>query len=385
MGEQYLSDFVIGEGKPGKFPLDLILCRDCFLLQLSHTTPPSLLYTERYGYKSGVSQTMRDELNQIANEAESLVELKSNDLVLDIGANDGTLLKAYKTKGIRLVGFDPVAKFGEEFNGPSEVFINDYFRAGPFQKKFSRSKAKIITAIAMFYDLDDPNAFLADIVKVLTSDGIFIVQQNYVVEMLNKNALDNMVHEHLCYYSFSSLENLLSRHGLEIFDVKLRDINGGSFRTYICQKGKRPISKSVYQLRTNERSLKMQDKKLYDDFAKKVKLNGKKLTNFIKKITKNGKKVYVYGASTRGNTLLQYYGLDNDLIEAAVERNPEKWGKKIASVGIPIISEEQARKDHPDYMLVLPWHFREEFLEREKEYLANGGHFIFPLPDFEVV
>jgi hypothetical protein len=246
-------------------------------------------------------------------------------------------------------------------------------------------KANIVTAISCFYDMEEPNSFLSDVRKILDKDGVFIIQQNYLVEMLKQNAFDNIVHEHLEYYSLFSLENLLKRHGLEVFNVEKSDINGGSFRTYISNKGKRRAMKSVINMRVKEKNMNLKSVRIYTDFAERVKNNKNILHKFVSNLVKINKKIFVYGASTRGNTLLQYYGLDNKLIKAAAERNPEKWGKKIASVGIPIISEEQARKERPDYMLVLPWFFKKEFLQREKNYLKLGGHFIFPLPKFEVI
>jgi hypothetical protein len=233
--------------------------------------------------------------------------------------------------------------------------------------------------------MEEPNAFVSDVKKILNRKGVFVIQQNYLVKMLTQNAFDNIVHEHLEYYSLIALSNLLEKHGLEVFDVEKRQLNGGSFRTFIGFKGVRHASLSVYEQLELEKLIAMNRRKIYVDFAKRIKKVRKEVTEFIKKEKKKGKKIYVYGASTRGNTLLQFFGLDNQLIEKAVERNPEKWGTKIASVQIPIISETQARAEKPDYMLVLPWFFREEFLRREKDYLKSGGHFIFPLPQLEII
>jgi hypothetical protein len=232
--------------------------------------------------------------------------------------------------------------------------------------------------------MEEPNVFIEDVKKIMKEDGILIIQQNYLVKMLRQNAFDNIVHEHLEYYSLLSLTNLLAKHNFEVFDIEERELNGGSFRTYIAIKGKRKISRAVAKMARYEKRLKLNNKKIYLEFAKRIKNNKQKLLNFIKNKKKKGKLIYLYGASTRGNTLLQYFELDNKLIEKAVERNPEKWGKIIASVGIPIVSEEQARKETPDYMLVLPWFFRKEFLKRESSYLKRGGHFIFPLPRLEI-
>jgi len=385
LGNQYLSDFVRVDRKPKSFPLNMVLCKDCFLVQLDYSAPSKYLYTERYGYKSGINQTMQEELKEIAQKClKKTKKLKEKIVAVDIGANDGTLLKNYP-KNIYRIGVEPITKFAKEARQYSDKVINDFFTYESFYKALKNKKADIVTIISCFYDMEEPNKFISDVKKIMKEDGICVIQQNYLVGMLKQNAFDNIVHEHLEYYSLLSLNNLINKHGLEVFDVELRELNGGSFRTYIAFKGKRRVTKAVEKLNKYEKKLGLNKKNVYLDFAKRIKNNKKKLFKFIKKESENGKTIYLYGASTRGNTLLQYFGLDNKFIKKAVERNPEKWGKIIASVGIPIISEKEARKDKPDYMLVLPWFFKKEFLKREKGYLDNGGHFIFPLPKFEVI
>lgn len=385
LGRLYLSDFVKSNKKPEKYPLSLVLCNNCYLLQLKHTVPQSKLYTNHYGYRSGINQTMRNELKDIVTKTlEKVKNNKENLLVVDIGANDGTLLQFYP-KSVGRIGIEPIKKLAEECKKNATIVINDFFSYHTYSKDAGELKADIITAISCFYDMEDPPAVLADITKILKEDGIFVIQQNYLVEMLVRNAFDNIVHEHLEYYSLTSLQHLLREYNLEVFDLELRELNGGSFRTYICYKSKRKITKAVLRQMKIEKKINLTHKKIYRDFAERVQNNKKKLYSFIKKQVNSGKKVYVYGASTRGNTLLQYYGLDNTLIEKGVERNPEKWGKRIASVDIPIISEKQARIEKPDYLLILPWFFKDEFLKREHRYLQSGGHFIFPLPTFNVI
>lgn len=384
LGNLYLSDFRTDNKKPPKYPLDLVLCQKCFLLQLRHTTPASLLYTDNYGYKSGINKTMQDELKNIVLKSSSKLKNKTQLTVLDIGANDGTLLKYYPKTFYR-VGIEPISKLAKEAKKYSNLIINDFFTYEAVNKAKKNIQADIITAVSCFYDIKDPNKFISDVKKILKEEGVFIIQQNYLAEMLSKNAFDNIVHEHLEYYSLLSLSNLLSRHNLEVFDVEIRNLNGGSFRTYIATKGKRKITNAVRKLEAKEKNLKLDNKNIYLEFTKRIKNNKLALVKFIKKQFKDGRKVYLYGASTRGNTLIQYFGLNNRYIHFAVERNPEKWGKKISSMQIPIISEAQARKDKPEFMLVLPWFFKEEFLERENEYLKNGGHFIFPLPELEII
>lgn len=385
LGDLYLSEFSEDNKKPASYPLSLILCTDCLLLQLKHTAPAKVLYTDNYGYKSGINNTIQADLKNISQNAlKKLNSPKGKFICIDIGANDGTLLKNYP-KGVFKVGIEPIRKLAEECKKHADVVINDFFSYKAFKKVLDGKKAKIVTAISCFYDIDEPNKFVSDVTKILDENGIFVIQQNYLKSMLELKAFDNIVHEHLEYYSLHSLNSLLKRHNLEVFDVEMNIINGGSFRTYIAFKGKREIEKSVINLLEEERKNELHTKKPYKQFAKEIRNNKRKIVDFIKKEVKKGKKVYVYGASTRGNTLLQYFKLNNKLIAKAVERNPEKWGKKIASLGIPIISEDQARSEKPEYMLVLPWFFKTEFLQREKKYLEAGGHFIFPLPEVEII
>lgn len=385
LGKQYLSDFVKTNKKPKAFPLTIVVCKKCNLVQLDYNVPQKYLYTERYGYKSGINQTMQNELKGIALESlRKIKKSKEKIVAVDIGANDGTLLSFYP-KSVHRISVEPIKKFAKMAKKYSDEVVNNFYTYEAYKKNTKNLKADIVTAISCFYDMEEPNKFVDDVKKIMKDDGIFVIQQNYLVKMLEINAFDNIVHEHLEYYSLLSLNYLLERHGMEVFDVQERELNGGSFRTYIALKGKREISKNVLKMQTYEKKLKLNNKKIYLDFAKRIKNEKEKIVNFIKKETKKGKKVYLYGASTRGNTMLQYFGLNNKYIKFAVERNPEKFGKIIASVGIPIISEEKARKDKPEYMLVLPWFFKIEFLQREKEYLKQGGHFIFPLPKFEVI
>lgn len=369
-----------------KYPLILMRCVGCSLVQLSQSVPKKLLYTKDYGYRSGINKTMQNELSEIVKSIEELIKFPKGAIAIDIGSNDATLIKNYSQKSVIKVGFDPIAKFASAYDQVNEIFINNFFNKKDFRKRFVSQKAQAITAISMFYDIEDPNVFISDIVDCLDKSGLLVIQQNYLLSMLNQNAFDNIVHEHLEYYSLYSLERLLDRHGLEVFDVIESSLNGGSFRTYIGFKDANwRKNKRVQILRDKELISGLVTKSPYEAFSQRIALLRKKTLDFIKNEINNNKRFYVYGASTRGNTILQYYGLNSKYILAAAERNPEKWGKVIASSGIPVISEAQARIDKPDYMLVLPWFFKKEFLEREKEYIRLGGKLVFPLSDLEVI
>ena len=396
LGNLYVSNFLEENDRGELFsaPLELVLCNShdggCGLLQLRDTASHEMMY-RNYWYRSGINKTMTDELNGIAQKMESLTKLSSGDYVVDIGANDGTLLRGYKTEKLNLVGYEPANNL-EQYNsvGTTKVF-KDFFNASVWEKEFSGKKAKVITAIAMFYDLEDPNAFVVDIASILDKNGVFVIQQSYLPLMLKTNEIGNVCHEHLEYYSLLSMENLMKRHDLEIFDVELNDINGGSFRTYIRHKEKgnalAPIGADirVTGLLEYEKKLGLNDKHVYEEFVKRVEKIKKQVVDFVRKEVAEGKKIYVYGASTKGNTVLQYFGLDSSLITAAAERNPDKWGKKTVGTNIPIISEAQARAEKPDYFLVLPWHFLREFKERETKFFAVGGKFIVPFPELMII
>jgi len=398
LGEHYVSDFISPGASDGtKAPLELVICRRCRLLQLKHTVPGETMY-RNYWYRSGTNQTMRNALADIANKAETLIHMHGGDSVVDIGCNDGTLLAAYKTVGIRKVGFDPAENLAVFSGKIADKLVVGYFDAETFQADadLRGCRPKIVTSIAMFYDLENPNKFVSDIKTVMDPEGLWIVQMSYLPLMLKTNEFGNICHEHLEYYSLKSFEYLLNLHGFEIVDVELNDINGGSMRAYIRNRNADPnrFADATYRelaaeraqaLREQEAHLGLDDIEVYREFAVWVDRIREDVVGFIKDQVGRGKKVYVYGASTKGNTLLQYFGLDRTLITAAAERNPDKWGKVTVGTHIPIVSEEQARSENPDYFLVLPWHFLEEFQAREKEYLLGGGRFIVPMPHFRLI
>ena len=384
LGDQYVPDFITAEGKSPKAPLELVRCKSCGLIQLRHTFSRASLY-RHYWYKSGISPTMRRALSDLAAKALEVAHPKYDDIVVDIGCNDGTLLRAYNTPGLMLVGFEPAENLAPEARRGTDWVFNDFFNARTYTQKFARSKAKIITSVAMFYDLEDPNNFVADVAHILAPDGVWVVQQNYLATMLEHNGFDNIGHEHLEYYSLGTMRRLLERHGLQIFEVDTNDVNGGSFRTFICHTGQFPLGESVSSMESHEARLALDEHATYEKFASHIEKIRLQLHEFVAQEVKSGKTVYVYGASNRGNTILQYCGLDHTLIKKATDANPEKWGRKTAGTLIPIVPKEEARRDRPDYFLVLPHHFIEEIRREESQYLKSGGKLIVPLPEFHLV
>ena len=398
LGDQYVSNFISpGELDGIKTPLELVLCRRCRLLQLRHTAPAELMY-QNYWYRSGTNETMRNALADIAMQSELLIHLKQDDSVLDIGCNDGTLLAAYKKEHVYKIGFDPAENLAIHSRKVADSLNVGYFEAESYFRdpELAGHRPKIVTSIAMFYDLEDPNRFVQDVKTVMHPDGLWVVQMSYLPLMLKTNEIGNICHEHLEYYSLQSFEYLLGRHDFEVVDADLNDINGGSIRAYIRNRSADPTAfaddtfremaaERVRALREKENRMGLDDIRAYKEFAIWADRIKQDVTSFIRDQVGLGKKVYIYGASTKGNTLLQYYGLNNELITAAAERNPDKWGKRTIGTHIPIVSEEEARAARPDFFLVLPWHFIEEFQSREKDYLLSGGRFIVPMPHFTLI
>ncbi len=384
LGNQYVSDFVTSRGKNPLAPLELVRCSSCGLVQLRHTFPRNSLY-RHYWYRSGISGTMRAALSNIVSQTCEVVKPTAGDLVLDIGCNDGTLLRSYPNLGLYRVGFEPAENLVPDARKGTDLIFNEFFGYRVFKQRFGESKAKIITSIAMFYDLEAPNEFVSDVAKCLDSAGVWVIQQNYLVTMLEQNGFDNIGHEHLEYYSLDTLTKLLHGHGLEVFRVQTNDVNGGSFRTYVCHKGDYPIEDNVNEMREREAELFSDNPAIYLRFASSIRRVRSKVKKFVSEQVNLGKTVYVYGASNRGNTILQYCGLDHRLVGKAVDANSEKWGRKTVGTRIPIISKAEGRKDRPDYFLILPHHFLDEIIREEKTYIDSGGKFIVPLPEFRVI
>src|SRR5437667_2346712 len=384
LGNQYVSDFVDSDGKSPRAPLELVRCRTCGLVQLKHTFSRTSLY-RHYWYKSGISTTMRKALAELASKTCAIANPRPGDLVVDIGCNDGTLLRGYATDGLIRVGFEPAENLvGEARRGTDWVF-NEFFNAGSLKKKFGNRKAKIVTSVAMFYDLENPNDFVADVARILDPNGVWTDQQNYLGSMLQRYGFDSIGNEHLEYYSLANMQALLKMHALEVFDVETNDVNGGSLCTFIGHLGKHPIAKSVTDLERQEAQLNLDKALTFAKFASEIQKLRNQIREFVVGEVSRGKVVYVYGASNRGNTILQYCGLDHTLVKKAADANPEKWGRRTVGTLIPIVSKEEAREDHPDYFLILPHHFLFEIVQDEQDYLNSGGKLIVPLPRFRIV
>ena len=378
LGNLYVSNFVKKNNiKNGpKAPLKLLFCNKCTLIQLSHIAPQEIMYKRFYWYRSGVTKTMKNGLKNIYTESLKYVNLKKNDVVLDIGANDGTLLNYFRKKYVT-IGCEPANNLKDNLKKNCDYVLNDFWSKNGLKKILNKNKLKkpkIITAIGMFYDLEEPNKFIKDATESLGENGIFIAQLMCLKSMIEKNDLGNICHEHIEFYSLKSIKFLFEENGMEIFKIEKNDINGGSYRIY-CRKFKNGSIKLP-----KENVLK-----LMKGFIKRVKKNKNLIVKFINKKIRENKKIYLYGASTKGNTVLQYYGINHKMIPYAAERSSEKWGKYTIGTGIKIIPESTARELKPDYFFVTPWGFIKEFVKREKKWLKNGGSFILPFPKFKLI
>jgi GDP-mannose 4,6-dehydratase len=389
LGEQIITSRfpIYGDYSTPKTPIDLCVCHECGLLQLLQTTFSSELYEYEYGYRSGINNTMRAHLKQYQEEIlDTVKSMKHGDTIVDIGSNDSTMLQYYSNEYKR-IGVDPTGKQFYQYYGDVELIPN-YFNVANFRERYPDIHPKIVSSISMFYDLPDPVQFAKDICEILDDDGIWTCEQSYVLSMLRTNSIDTICHEHLEYYALRQIKKIADMANFKIINIVFNDCNGGSFRIYFAKKGSplyQECSELIASILQNEIEYGLLDTKhIYTKFIEDCDKEVRKLLDLLHTINKNGKRAYIYGASTKGNCLLQYANIGEDFIKYAVERNPNKVGK-MTNTGIEIISEETMRENPPDYLLVLPWHFRDEIIVREDAFLEGGGQFIFPFPHFEIV
>ena len=402
LGELYVSDFLDTENKKEyedreKAPLTMIMDNTIGAPRLTSVVDPDKMYG-KYWYRSGTNLSMTNQLKNIAEEVSSRVNYKKGDVWLDIACNDGTMFKFIPSEFTKL-GIDPVEdSYLEQSSGLADVVVQDYFSKKSYDATgYSDKKCKVITTIAMFYDLDDPNPFIDDIHEILDENGVWVIQLSYTPLMVKQMAFDNICHEHVYYFSLNSIKKLLEPKGFKIVDCSLNDTNGGSCRIYLQKNEAKITSFGTAPLRDvckyrveslldyENNHLDISNIKVWNEFRDNLEKMKTETVDFIRKEVAAGKKVYGYGASTKGNTLLQYYGLTADDVTAIAERSPAKFGKFTVGTHIPIVSEKEMRDAKPDYLLVLPWHFIKEFVERESEFINGGGKFIVPCPKFEVI
>lgn len=388
LGEQYLTG-VFPKSKNetiSKGPVDLVWCPDSGLLQLKQSYNIDEMYGENYGYRSGLNQSMVNHLQHKANTLLRQFPVQSGDVILDIGSNDATSLKTYPSN-LKRIGMDPTGQKFIQFYEDGIELIPDFFSAASFRKVYPNLQPKIITSIAMFYDLESPMDFVKEIAEILDENGIWHFEQSYMPSMLRTNSYDTICQEHLEFYSFQVVKNMLEKNGLKVLDVQMNAINGGSFAVTAAKRNSKftPNYPVINWLLDQELNMGLNTPKPFRDFEERVFKHRESLLKLIDSLVADGKKILGYGASTKGNVLLQFCGITEKHIPAIAEVNSDKFGCFTPGTNIPIISEKEARAMQPDYFFVLPWHFKHSILEREKEYIANGGKFIFPLPEIEII
>ena len=369
-----------------KREVTIVMCKQCKLIQLNNNFSSKYLYSNDYGYRTGINKTMSEHVRKLVKFTSNKMKLKKNDAVLDIASNDGTLLNYYDKK-IITVGVDPILKKYKQFYNQIDFKVDDFFNIQALKRKKINTKFKVITALSMFYDLKNPNKFLSGIKKILDIDGIFILEHADLLSLLKNNLFDTICHEHLEYYSSKIIFDLMKRNRLRVFDVQKNNVNGGSTRYYISHDTSKfnTKTKSLNKLIEEEKRFKLDSVITFKNFEKKLIRKKKEMIKFILKQKKNNKVIHGYGASTKGNVLLQYFDITNKHIDLIAERNPQKFNKFTPGTKIKITSENYSRKLKPDYYLVLPWHFRKEIVKREKKTRMKGTKLIFPLPQMKII
>lgn len=401
LGEHYVSDFLLDPEteyeQRQRSPLTLVLDEEIGAPKLTKMVDLGKMYG-KYWYHSGTNASMTNQLKEIATEVSNRIKYNKNDIWLDIACNDGTMFRFIPDEFIKL-GIDPVEdSFLKLSSGLADVVVQDFFSMDAYQRTgFGNQKCKVITTIAMFYDLEDPHKFIDDVKAILSDNGVWVIQMSYTPLMVEQMAFDNICHEHVYYYSLNSIKKLLEPHGFKIVDCSLNDTNGGSFRVYLQKNnasdnsfGTKPLRdvcnyriKSILEYENSHADISRPE--VWSNFYSKLLKMKKQTVDFIRSERAKGKVIYGYGASTKGNTLLQFYDLTANDIVAIAERSPEKYGRFVVGTNIPIISEKVMRDAKPDYLLVLPWHFIKEFVERESDFLNSGGKFIVPCPEFKII
>jgi NDP-4-keto-2,6-dideoxyhexose 3-C-methyltransferase len=368
-------------------PLNLVKCIGegdvCGLLQLEHSFDLGEMYGENYGYRSGLNASMVAHLHNKVKHIMGLVELSADDLVIDIGSNDSTTLQAYPSQGLSLVGVDPTGVKFHSYYPPHIQLIPDFFSSKLVEASFPGKKAKVVTSFSMFYDLEDPVGFMQQVFDVLADDGVWVFEQSYMPTMLDTNSYDTVCHEHLEFYALRQIKWMADRVGFKIVDVEFNDVNGGSFSITVSKaRGDQSVLPAVQAILDDERARGLDSLKPFREFAGRVEASRRELLGFLAQAKAQGKRVAVLGASTKGNVLLQYCGVTTADVECVGEVNAEKFGCFTPGTWLPIVNENELLADEPDYLLVLPWHFRTFFLESKKWKTAK---LVFPLPKLEVV
>ncbi len=381
----YTGKFSIKKQSIKKAPISLQMCAKCKLVQLGNNFSLKYLYGLDYGYRTGINKTMTNHMKNIVFNLTKISGIKRNEAALDVASNDGTLLNFYNRKIITF-GIDPVLKKYKKNYKYIDYSVSNFFNYNLIKKKIKK-KFKIITALSVFYDLKKPNSFLRDIERLIEDEGVILLEFADLHSIIKHNMFDTICHEHLEYYSLSVIKKMLKKNNLKLFDVKKNSINGSSKQFYICKKNSKYKVKlnKINKLLKEEKRFNLDKKNTYIKFKNNIDNLKKKLILKIQEIQKKKQIIHGYGASTKGNVILQYFGITKDHIPYIADRNPKKYNLFTPGNKIQIISEKKSRSMRPDYYLVLPWHFKKEIILRENKTIKNSVSFIFPLPKFKII
>lgn len=388
LGVQYLSGiFPKTKEMSEKAPLVLVKCSEnhssgdvsCGHIQLKHTYSGDVMYGENYGYRSGLNNSMIKHLKENVEKIQKIVKLEDNDIVLDIAGNDGTLLGLYPDN-VRKINIDPTSEKFSKFSPQGVEWVSEFFSKDAFIKKVgTEKKAKVVTAFSMFYDLENPVQFISEVKDILSEDGILVLEQSYMPRMHYRNSYDTVCHEHLSYYGLRQLKYILYKVGIKIVDYEWNDCNGGSILVFCAHQNSKfdscdeMLNRHIF----DEIDFRYYTNEKWDEFRRNIEKSKSKLLEII-----SNKKVAALGASTKGNVLLQYCGIDSDQIKAVGDVNPDKHGCFTPGSWIPIVDEDVVLNDDYDLYVVLPWHFRDFFVNNSK---FKGKTLVFPLPEPEIV
>jgi len=394
LGDQSLTGaFPLPEEHVESGPLEIVKCysedrnSSCGLVQLKHNYEMEKLYGDNYGYRSGLNKSMVHHLANIVKKIEAKISLHDNDLIIDIASNDGTLLSCYQNHNLDLVGIDPTAEKFKAYYRDGITRMPEFFSQEAIKKNKGNKKAKVITSIAMFYDLPEPLLIMQQIEQLLANDGIWVVEQSYMPNMIYNTSYDTICHEHLEFYALKQFKWMADRTNLKIIDLEFNKINGASFAITFAKNESQyqEIGETVKKILEKEENEGFNDLEIYKNFANQTNKHKEELIDLLNELKIADKKVFGYGASTKGNVVLQYCNLTNKDIPYIADVNEYKFGRTTPGTKIPIISETEAKSLNPNYFLVLPWHFKDNIIAREQEFLKNGGKLIFPLPKIEII